>query len=166
MTRQQLLEQRQQLQQQAQDDAITPRPITPTEVEQASKVVNTRATTTPDFFQLIAALNLLNAAIKQPQYKNELTYNFIKGKASGILKNLVANENKDIEHTISINQREKCAYVTILGFQFSFHNLKPSPEFTQYAESNKNNLEKWAGIRLQRIAPEIFELSTNYKNAH
>lgn len=105
-------------------------------------------------FLVLASINLLNAAIKKKHYKNKLSYFIIKTKATYVLELLIKSESMD-NTSYYYNNEEKCMYVKVHGVIFSFHNIYESDIIL-----NNNSLERidWTGIRLQKIAVEVFEL--------
>ena len=109
---------------------------------------------TKQLFLILAAINLLNAAIKKDEFKKDLTYSFIKSKATILLEHLI--EMDSLQHvSYFYNREEKCMYVKVYGIIFSFHHITES-------ETILNNIQEkieWEGIRLQRIAVEVYELA-------
>ena len=109
---------------------------------------------TNQLFLVLAAINLLNAAIKKNEFKKDLTYSFIKSKAATLLELLI---EMDPLQNVSYfyNREEKCMYVKVYGVIFSFHYITES-------ETILNNIQdeiEWEGIRLQKIAIEVYELA-------
>lgn len=109
---------------------------------------------TNQLFLVLAAINLLNAAIKKNEFKKDLTYSFIKSKATMLLELLI--EMDSLQHVSYFYDREeKCMYVKVYGVIFSFHYITES-------ETILNNIQdkiEWEGIRLQKIAIEVYELA-------
>lgn len=105
-------------------------------------------------FLVLAAINLLNAAIKKNEFKKELTYSFIKSKATMLLELLIEMDSLQ-NVSYFYNREEKCMYVKVYGVIFSFHHIAES-------ETILNNIQdeiEWEGIRLQKIAIEVYELA-------
>ena len=137
--------------------------ITDKDVAIAKELIKTNAYSTVEFFVIISSINLLNAAIKRPEYKNLLTYAYIKGHISRILNYLISLNFNKYQIDFSINPDEKCAYVEIYNLQFSFHNFNINEKVKGFIESDRNKIKSWKGIRLQRIAGELYNLSIEYK---
>ena len=117
---------------------------------------------TNQLFLVLAAINLLNAAIKKNEFKKDLTYSFIKSKATILLEHLIGMDSLQ-NVSYFYNREEKCIYVKVYGVIFSFHHITES-------ETILNNIQdkiEWEGIRLQKIAIEVYELAqknnTNYQ---
>ena len=109
-----------------------------------------------DFFLYLSAINLLNAAIKQADYKHELSYGFIKRKAVLATKIIITRfRRNDIRYHYSDD--EKCLYIEIYDVVFSFHNIIEESFIIEKAA--KTNKIEWPEIRLQRIASTLFELA-------
>ena len=109
---------------------------------------------TNQLFLVLAAINLLNAAIKKNEFKKELTYSFIKSKATMLLELLIEMDSLQ-NVSYFYNREEKCMYVKVYGVIFSFHHITES-------ETILNNIQdeiEWEGIRLQKIAIEVYELA-------
>ena len=83
-------------------------------------------------------LTLLNASIKLPDFKNQLTYSEIKGNVSRILHYLISLEFNKYELDFYINPTERCAYIEIYGLQFSFHNININDTINVFIDSDKN----------------------------
>ena len=133
--------------------------IAEVDVIQAKKIVKQNARSTHEFFLIFASLNLLNAAIKRPQYKKKLHYSEIKGNVSRLLGHLITLDFKEYNVAFYINPIEKCAYVEIYTIQFSFHNILMSEAIEAFIHSDLNKVKAWKEIRLQKIAGELFGLS-------
>ena len=133
--------------------------ISEADVIQAKKLVKQNARSTHEFFVIFASLNLLNAAIKRPQYKKKLHYSEIKGNVSRLLQHLITLDFNEYNVAFYINPSEKCAYLEIYTIQFSFHNILMSEAIEAFMHSDLNKVKAWKEIRLQKIAGELFELS-------
>ena len=107
-------------------------------------------------FLYLSALNLLNAAIKQNEYKNELTYGFIKGKALLIAKIIITKYRYD-NIRCYYDLDEKCLYIEVYGVVFSFH-IRIEDPFLIETDAKAEKII-WPEIRLQRIAEPLFELA-------
>lgn len=130
------------------------RPIASDTVDAAMDVLKSyRINDTVGLFYYLAAINLLNAAIKMKQYKKRLRYSFIKGKARVVTEYVIAKNRFDgvFYH---YNKPENCLYVKVLDVVFSFHYVDETP-FILGPASQTAPVE-WSGIRLQILAEEIF----------
>lgn len=109
-----------------------------------------------ELFIVLASINLLNSAIKRKEYKRIIVYSEIKNRITRILNHLINRKTQSDSIKFFINPKEKCAYIEILGIQFSFHHISMYGLIPRFLESGKNNIEEWKGLRLQRIAGELF----------
>lgn len=132
-------------------------PISRAAVDEAIKILRElKIYHTRDVFLYLSAINLLNAAIKQPEYKKELGYGFIKGKAVLVTRIIIARFHYgNIRYYYASD--EKCLYIEVYGVVFSFHNILEDPMIIEAA--TKAEKIDWPGIRLQRIAMPLFELA-------
>ena len=132
-------------------------PISRASIDEAIRILRKlKIYHTRDVFLYLSAINLLNAAIKQPEYKKELGYGFIKGKAVLVTRIIITRfKYGNIRYYYASD--EKCLYVEVYGVVFSFHNILEDPMIIEEA----TNAEKivWPEIRLQRIAMPLFELA-------
>lgn len=137
----------------------------------AQDVINARTIITgnihsaEDLFLFLAAINLLNAAIKRQEYKDLLSYASIKGNVSRLINHLLNIGKKRYGIDFYINEEEKCAYVEIRGLQFSFHNININDKVQSFINSDKNIVKPWREIRLQRIGGELFRLVLEYHSS-
>ncbi len=126
-------------------------------VNEAIEILRTmRVYRTREVFLFLSAINLLNAAIKQKEYKKELGYGFIKGKALLAARIIITRYRyNDIQYYY--DTEEKCLYIEVYGVVFSFHNILEDPLIIEQA----TNTEKivWPGIRLQKIAIPLFSFA-------
>lgn len=138
-------------------DGLMPAVISREHVEEAITVLRTLSLKRArDFFYYLSAINLLNAAIKQSEYKKELGYGFIKGKALLVAKIIITRYRyDDIRYFYSID--EKCLYIDVYGVVFSFHNILEDPIIINTAAKAQTIV--WPGIRLQRIAEPLYNLA-------
>lgn len=109
-----------------------------------------------DIFLYLSSINLLNAAIKQADYKKYLRYSFIKGKALLAAKIIITRYRYN-DVLYFYDTEEKCLYVEIYGVVFSFHNIIEEPLIIEKAATAERI--EWPGIRLQKIAEPLFDLA-------
>lgn len=116
-----------------------------------------------DVFLFLSAINLLNAAIKRPEYKKKLGYGFVKGKAL-ILAKIIITRYKYNDVLYYYNVEEKCLYISVYGVVFSFHNVREEVYITKHASCQKKII--WPGIRLQKIAQPLLSLAKEIYHKH
>ena len=80
-------------------------------------------TDTYSLFYVLAALNLLNAAIKNARHKSQLFYGFIKTKVSKIAEQCLKNQNVFNNISIYYDAHHKCIYFDVFELIFSFHQI-------------------------------------------
>ena len=117
-----------------------------------------------ELFKVLVSMNLINAALKRKEFTSKekdalIHYGLLKPRVSRLFHNLIDNRQK-FEIDFYINQHENCAYVEINGLQFSFHNITIDEPLKAFINSPLNNPKPWKGIRLQKIAGELFDYST------
>ena len=122
--------------------------------EAVSVVKNTELTDSYSLFYILAAVNLLNAAIKVERYKSQLFYGFIKSRVSRLADACLDNPDFYEEVAIYYDNNQKCIYFDVYGVIFSFHQIQESNKIKNIAPNNKPIT--WAGIRLQRIAQSVY----------
>ena len=137
-------------------------PIDRDDVFQAIQILRTlRIYRTREVFLYLSAINLLNAAIKQAEYKKELGYGFIKGTALLAAKIIITRYRyNDIRYYYDMV--DKCLYIDVYGVVFSFHNILEDPLIIETAAKSEKIV--WPEIRLQRIATPLFELAKSLNN--
>lgn len=117
-----------------------------------------------ELLKVLVAMNLINAALKRKEFrtkeKNALVYyGMLKPRVSGLFHNILENrEEFDID--FYIKPKDSCAYIEISGLQFSFHNITIDETLKVFVDSNLNNPKEWKGVRLQKIAAELFDYFT------
>lgn len=153
-----LNEQVNQLIEKAMDDKFMTN-ITVSKVLHAKRLIKNFAYSTEDFFIILASINLLNASIKRPEYRNMLTYEELKGNASRIIHYLITLEANKYSMNFYINPIEHCAYFEVYNLQFSFHNIHINNTIQRFIDSGRNQIKAWRQIKLQRISGELFDLS-------
>lgn len=117
-----------------------------------------------DVFYLLCSLNLLNSAIKEKQFKKVIHYGGIKNNVARIVSYLISNPDKQLVEEIWVNPEEgPCAYIVSNSFQFTFHNIPVNDVLKSFMDSDKNHVKPWEGIRLQLIASDLFQLSSNQR---
>ncbi len=139
--------------------------ITTADVEAAAGYAKMKPRSRSEYFLLLASLNLLNAAVKRSEYKHFLHYGLIKGNVSRLVQYLAKHPLSRSSVKMHIDMQKHVAYLLIMGWQFSFHNIKISESVRKYAESADNSPQEWHGIRLQRIAGELFRWALSYSSA-
>lgn len=117
-----------------------------------------------DVFLAFCSLNLLNAAIKMEEYKDGLSYGFIKPSVSKLVEFCITHKDDKLAEELYYSQTERCMYIRSFGFQFSFHNITITDNIKSFIESELNVPVRWDGIRLQAIAKELFILAKKLKD--
>ncbi|MDE6340558.1 MAG: hypothetical protein K2K97_12390 [Muribaculaceae bacterium] len=133
--------------------------IEPDSISKALLIVkNLDARNKIDILTILCSLNLLNAAIKLDNFKNNLSYAQIKGAASKLVS--VIDKLKDDSIKYYYDTEEECLYFDIDNIIFSFHQVPKIPEILKASFMKPIT---WSGIRLHRIAQPMFEyiLSTD-----
>lgn len=106
-------------------------------------------------FTIVAALNLLNAAVKKDNLKSSLYYAYIKTNVSKVADYYLSNKEKFEGVTVYYELPRKCFYFSIFDVVFSFHQIKETNQIVNVAANFEPII--WPGIRLQRIAQSVFE---------
>lgn len=123
-------------------------------------------------FLLLSAINLLNAAIKTEKHKSQLFYGFIKTKVSKIADTIILSPSLYNDTSLFYDSAQKCIYFEVFGVIFSFHQIIETKLIKNVAA--KNTPIQWTGVRLQRIAQNLFlyakglcsEITDNTKNTN
>ena len=110
-----------------------------------------------DYFRVLSALNLLNSAIKDKRWKGELSYRFIKGRASALFSQWIAERAEGVE--ACYDGEERVVIFKVDGVVFSFHNIQLSDRIRSFVRTVENRPIAWTGIRLQKIPVELFWLA-------
>ena len=122
--------------------------------EAVSAINNTKPTDSYSLFYILAAVNLLNAAIKVKRHKSQLFYGFVKTQVSELADSYLINPEKFENVAVYYDNKQKCIYFDVYGVIFSFHQIQESKLIKNIASNNEPII--WAGIRLQRIAQCVF----------
>jgi len=131
-------------------------PISEEAVNSAIRCINNfLLNSTDSLFLIVSALNLLNAAIKRDNLKSTLYYSYIKSNVNKVAEYYLSNQEKFDETSVYYDKNCKCFYFNIFGVVFSFHQVKETKPIVTIAANNEPI--EWPGIRLQRIAQQIFE---------
>jgi len=140
--------------------------ITIEKLEYAKKILLTSPKDNKELHRVIVSMNLINAALKRKEFKSKkgdkdalIHYGLLKPRVSRLFHNLVENPQK-FEIEFYINQHEKCAYIEVEGLQFSFHNITIDESLKAFINSPLNKPKLWKGVRLQKIAGELFDYMT------
>lgn len=110
-----------------------------------------------DYFRVLSALNLLNAAIKDKRWKHELSYRFIKGRAAKLFDQWIADPIDGV--SVYYNEKEGAVFFSVDGVIFSYHRIGFSDRIRSFIHSSLNKPIEWAGVRLQKIPVELFDLA-------
>lgn len=130
-------------------------------ITQALDVATEPCTTRDDYFMVLSALNLLNAAIKDARWKHELSYGFIKGQAARLFDQWIAKPVEGIR--AYYNEREGAVFFDVEGVIFSYHRIAINDRIRGFIRSSANKPIEWGGIRLQKIPVEVFDLASQNK---
>lgn len=144
------------------DDHISE--ITTDKLIEAKAILLTTPNNNKELFNVLIAMNLINAALKRKEFKSRekdalIHYGLLKPRVSRILHHLI-NKRQKFEIDFYINQQEQCAYIEVEGLQFSFHNITIDESLKAFINSPLNKPKPWKGLRLQKIAGELFDYMT------
>ena len=128
-------------------------------IDEATQYIQQDVQSKNDVFIKLCALNLLNAAIKDKEYKKELSYGYIKPRVSRLVNFLASHFENGYADELYYDAQGQCMYIRCYGIQFSFHNIIVTKEISIFANSEKNNPVEWDGIRLQPISKDLFLLA-------
>ena len=132
-------------------------------IKEAKQYIQNTPQDKKDIFMILCSLNLLNALIKKKEYKDILSYSFIKPHVSLLIDFCISNiENEYIDESY-YSEHQHCVYIRCFGIQFSFHNITLTDKIRKFMDSPKNVPVEWDGIKLQPIAHELFILSKEIK---
>lgn len=134
-----------------------PIPVYDEHIAAAKREAKRMVYSTEDLFLRLAALNLLNRAIKIKPNNFGLSYGFIKGNAGLLLTWLVRVKSSTINYRLFVDTTESCAYVEVEGVLFSFHHVHLDDSLRHYSKEARNEPITWEGIRLQPIALPLFQ---------
>lgn len=126
-------------------------------IAEAMSESNRPCRTKEDYFRVLSALNLLNAAIKDKRWKHQLSYGFIKGHAAKLFEHWITSPIDDVK--AYYNETEGAVFFNVDGVVFSYHRIPFSDCIRSFIHSINNQPISWNGIRLQKIPVELFELA-------
>jgi len=138
--------------------------ITIDKIVDAKVVLLTTPKNNKELLKVLVAMNLINAALKRKEFRTEekdalIQYGMLKPRVSRLFKDILDNRSKfDID--FYIKTKDNCAYIEINGLQFSFHNITINKTLKVFVDSDLNNPKEWQGVRLQKIAGELFDYYT------
>lgn len=110
--------------------------------------VNGRTLSEYEVLCTVAALNLLNAAIKSTPGRRILTYNFIKGRVAMLCTWLVTSGEVPSVR-IYIQGKGRLVFFRIRGIQMSFHQVPLTEELLEYRKTERNEIQVWTHLRWQ-----------------
>ena len=118
-----------------------------------------------DVFLKLASFNLLNAAVKKPEFVSLIKYGEFKPLVPQFLEYVISNQElRNCIEYFSINTSEGCIYIKCNNLQFSFHGITGTPFLLKLSFSSDNKIVEWEGVRLQKIASQIFLIACLKKN--
>ncbi|WP_343614121.1 hypothetical protein [Flavobacterium sp.] len=130
--------------------------ITFENVVQAKDYIKRKPESTEEFFLIVCAMNLINAGIKTKEFKEYIHYGMLKPRVSKLLLAILEDTERQFDIQFYINESQQCAYIEIYGLQFGFHNITIYDELKIFINSAENKPVEWKGIRLQKVANELF----------
>ena len=128
-------------------------------IEEAKQYIQRPIQDKRDAFLKLCSLNLLNAAIKQKEFKNSLSYGYIKPCVSRFVEYVITHTEDSYVDEMYYNSDQNCMYIRCYGVQFSFHNIIITETISAFVDSKSNIPVQWDGVRLQPIAQYLFLLA-------
>ena len=108
-------------------------------------------------FQMLASLNLLNAAVKLSWGRKLVGYSFIKGYAGLLFQHVNEQHIQDVE--TYWERAEHIAYFRVYNVQISFHYIIMSARLVEMLPRINCRPQTWSGLQLQEVAVEVFLLA-------
>lgn len=105
-------------------------------------------------YRVLAALNLLNAAVKTPWGKRLTSYTYIKGMAACLFIRLLYHPVEGV--SIFWDSAGQVAYFRVADRQFSFHYVPLLHSYANVMVERGLRCQKWDGARLQEVAASLF----------
>ncbi len=144
--------------------------ITIEQIVKAKEYIRTIPKKSGEMLLILVSMNLINAALKMKEYKSKekealIHYGMLKPKVSRLLNYILEKDHLKLNDDFYINATEKCAFIEVSGLQFSFHNITITNNLQAFIDSDNNKPKPWKGVRLQKIAAELFEYTANKKEA-
>ena len=114
--------------------------------------------TKKDAFLVLCSLNLLNATVKNKEYKDIVSYGLIKPSVIKFILQCI--DGTKIKHVDEVyyDTKGQCIYIRCFGIQFSFHSVGAN-SIGDFINSPMNKKVEWDAIRLQPIAFDLFDLA-------
>lgn len=134
-------------------------PISENDVYRAACSLSKYCLNNSDVFSMLSCINLLNAAIKTPQWKEKLSYGDIKLRAADLFAQCISDPKTFNQVQCYYDVAGHCAYMKIYGVIFSFHNLRLDDSIMSFCSSSRNKKISWNGLRLQKIASKVMEIA-------
>lgn len=144
--------------------------ITIEHIHKAKKYMTTVPKKPNEMLLVLVSMNLINAALKMKEYKSKekdaiIHYGMLKPQVSRLFNHILENNSKNNNDVLYLDPIAKCAFIEVHDLQFSFHNISITKNLQAFIDSDRNKPKPWKGIRLQKIAGELFEYVTNKKEA-
>lgn len=127
------------------------------EVAELLSLINSVPKTKRECLLVFAALNRLNALVKQKEYEGLIKYWQIKPKVYELIKSLLDNGGKSFFDAIYYDSEEKCVYIIIYGLQFCFHNVSFEGLTFEQKTYITNTPQTWEHFRLQLASKIIYD---------
>lgn len=128
-------------------------------IDEAKQYIQREVEHKNDVFITLCSLNLLNAAIKDKEYKKELSYRYIKPRVSRFVEYVITHTDDSYVDEMYYNSDQRCMYIRCYGVQFSFHNIIITENISAFVDFQSNIPVQWDGVRLQPIAQDLFLLA-------
>lgn len=103
--------------------------------------------------KLLAALNLLNAAVKQERFSKIVTYDYVKGMAACLLYSLLVWPVRGV--SVWHDREHSITYFRAKDIQVSFHYIPMFKLLRNELRRHTLEAQKWDGKRLQEVAVEL-----------
>lgn len=128
-------------------------------IEEARQYILQRPQNKKEVFRALSSLNLMNAIIKQKEYKSVLSCSFIKPQVSRSVEFCISYSQEKYTDELFYDPQQHCMYIRCYGIQFSFQNIILTKTMQKIAHSALNIPIKWEGVRLQLIAVDLFVMA-------
>lgn len=131
--------------------------ITYEQIIQAKDIIKKTPKSSQHLFLILCSMNLINAAIKTKEFKDDIHYGMLKPKVSKLLISLLDIKKTQLDVEFYIDELKQCAYIEIYDLQFGFHNITIYEELKDFINSPLNKTKTWKAVPLQKIAGELFD---------
>ena len=115
-------------------------------------------------FYLLSCINLLEAALKTPEWKEKINFIDLKVRSVDLFSQCIREKRAFKDVRLYYDRDSQRAFFKVYGVLFCFNNIRSNSIIEEFCADPWNQALHFDGTNSMKIAPKILEIAENHCN--